>query len=69
VDSRKVGNEAVLIGNQLVCHRNEKLLDFILGQVRRVAFFAALKFVIALPDGAAVFVGGVPNLSCRTVRT
>lgn len=63
--SCKARNEAVLINNQLVCHRNEKLLDFILSQVRRGTFLVTLEFMIALPDDAAVFMETHINMNAE----
>lgn len=57
-----VGNDLVLGGQQLVCRRQESVLDVLICQVRRGAMLVVIEFVIALPDGLAVFAVGMPDL-------
>lgn len=57
-----VGNDLILGGQQLVCRRQESVLDVLIRQVRRGAMFIVVEFVIALPDGLAVFAVGMPDL-------
>ena len=57
-----VRNDLVLGGQQLVCRRQEGILDVLIRQVRRGAMLVVIKFVIALPDGLAVFAVGMPDL-------
>lgn len=57
-----VRNDLVLGGQQLVCRRQEGILDVLIRQVRRGAMLVVIKFVIALPDGLAIFAVGMPDL-------
>lgn len=57
-----VGNNLILGGQQLVCRRQEGVLDVLIRQVRRGAMLVVIEFVIALLDGFAVFAVGMPDL-------
>jgi len=59
-----VGDDLVFGGQQLVCRRQESVLDVLIRQMRRGAMFIVVEFVIALPDGLAVFAVGMPDLWC-----
>lgn len=60
-------NDRSLIGYKLIDRRNEQGLQFFIGKVRRGAFFFTIEFVVAAPDGLAVFVGRVPSLGAVPV--
>lgn len=55
-------NDRSLLRYKLIDRRNEQGLQFLISKVRCGAFFFAFEFVVAAPDGLAVFVGGVPGL-------
>lgn len=55
-------DDGVLLRNQLIDRRHEKLFDLVLIEVWRGAFLITFKLVIALPDDPTVFVVGVSGL-------
>ena len=57
-----VSDDRVLCSQQLVCRRQERILNLLVGQVRSGAALVAVEFVITLPDDSAVLVGRVPDL-------
>ena len=57
-----VSDDRVLCRQQLVCRRQERILNLLVGQVRSGAALVAVEFVITLPDDSAVLVGRVPDL-------
>lgn len=52
-----VGDDRILCGQQLVCRRQEGILNLLAGQVRSATVLPAVVLVIALPDYPAILVG------------
>ena len=57
-----VCNDRILCSQQLVCRRQEGILNLLISQVRSAAVLAAVVLVIALPDYPTILVDGVPDL-------
>ena len=57
-----IRDDRILGGQQLICRRQESLLDDVVGQVRSAAMLVAVEFVITLPDDLPVLAVGVPYL-------
>lgn len=61
--------ERVVVGDALGQGCDERVLDLVLGDVGRGAAVGLVVFVVAAPDVAAVFAGGVPNFPPKPAST
>jgi len=58
-----VVNDERAVGQQFIVCGEKVSLNAFLGQVGRVALAAVFELRVALPDGAAILVVGVPDLA------
>ena len=61
-DEPAVFQQSFPVGQKLTQSDDESLLQIIFIQMGRLTLVVALKLTVALPDGAAVFICGVPDL-------